>query len=139
MSRVKIRKALETHLAALTPAWPTQWQNQQFDVESEVEDADPGWQRATILFSETDSVGVGPNVPKLWQGTYQIDIFARPNKGPGIADARAEAVRAHFPRGRNLTADGIAVTILEPYDGNEQVEPKWFSVPVKIPFFAVTT
>lgn len=139
MSRQHIRSALESRLASLTPAWPVAWENVPYHPT-----LGTPWMRARVLFGRTEPLGVGQGAGEAWEGVFHIGIFTPAGRGPQAAEARATAIRGDrtagvqglFYRGLNLVSGGVAVTILQPYDGPPQEEPDWFSLPVLIPFSA---
>ncbi len=137
MSRSLIRRALETRLASFTPAWPTAWENVPFTPA-----AGQPWQRATILFSDTRALGIGPGSPEHWTGNLHVVLWTPAGHGAASAEARFEALAGgrtgHFQRGQVLEANGINVTILQPVTRPALTgEPEWFGLPVLIPFTCV--
>lgn len=138
MSRAAIRQALEGHLATLTPAWPTAWENVTFTPT-------PGtpWQRAAVLFGETRPLGMTAPSGEHWTGIFHITIWTPAGTGPQAAEARAAVIRGdkaariegHFHRGLGLTAAGANVTILQPHERTPiSSDPKWYGLPLLIPF-----
>lgn len=136
MSRALIRTALEAHLAALSPAWPTAWENVAFTPP-----AGQPWQRATILFADTRAMGIGAGAPEHWQGHLHVVLWTPADQGAQAAEARFELLAGrtgHFQRGQVLTAGDVAVTILQPTTRPALTsEPQWFGLPVLIPFDCV--
>jgi hypothetical protein len=139
MSRAAIRQALESHLAALVPAWPTAWENVTF---SEPTNRTP-WQRASVMFADTRPMGMAAGSGQEWRGVFHVTLFAPAGTGPQAAEARAAALRGdlaagiegHFRRGLVLSAAGAHVTILQPTERTPITnDPKWFGLPVLIPF-----
>ncbi len=138
MSRAAIRAALETHLAALTPAWPTRWDNVAF---KEPTDGTP-WQSASVLFADTRPLGMSAESGERWQGILHITVFTPAGTGVQAAEARAAlirgdlagGVRGHFWRGLTLTSGAASVTILQPYERAPIFEPKWYGLPLLVPF-----
>lgn len=142
MSRAAIRTALESHLAALVPQWPTKWENVLFN---EPTDKRP-WQSAAMLFADTRPTGIfAPGAGEHWSGVFHVTIWTPAGTGPQAAEARAAALRGdlaagtegHFRRGLVLSAAGAHVTILQPYERAPITsDPKWYGLPVLIPFQA---
>lgn len=138
MSRAAIRTALESHLAALTPQWPTQWDNVTF---SEPTNRTP-WQRASVMFADTKPLGMAAGSGQEWRGVFHVTIWTPSGTGPQAAEARAALLRGdlaagiegHFRRGLVLSAAGAHVTILQPYERAPIIEAKWYGLPVHIPF-----
>jgi hypothetical protein len=105
MSLPQIRRALEKHLSALTPAVPTAWDNVGFAPPAD-----------GSVYQEAKLV---PNVPitpmdtitYIEQGFLQVALFYPQGKGPRDAENRVDALRAHFRRGTTLTEGGIDTII----------------------------
>lgn len=138
MSRSLIRTALETHLATLSPAWPTAWENVPFTPT-----AGQSWQRATILFSDTRALTIGAGGPEEWSGHLHIQVWTHAGQGPQAAEARAAlligdraaGVIGHFYRGQALTSGAAVVTIYQPVTRPALTsDPAWFGLPVLVPF-----
>ena len=136
MSRALIRKALETRLASLTPAWPTAWENTKFTPT-----AGTPWQRATLLFADTQAMGVFADSPEHYSGYLHIVLWTPAGQGAAAAEARFELLAGrtgHFQRGMVLTANGVNVLVEQPTTRPALTsEPQWFGLPVLIPFSAV--
>jgi hypothetical protein len=138
MSRAAIRSALESHLAALVPTWPTKWENVLF---SEPTNKTP-WQSAAVLFSDTRPLGMAAGSGEEWRGVFHITIWTPAGTGPQAAESRAALLRGdaaagtqgHFFRGLVLSSAGAHVTILQPYERSPIVQDKWYGLPVLIPF-----
>lgn len=128
MSSVAIRAALETALAAMTPALDTAWEN---TVPAPV--ADVPYQRVKMVFADPENAEIGPTF--LERGYMQVDLLYPAGTGAGAAQARVELLRAAFYRGRALTASGQSVlvertpSILPGFDDAGR-----YCVPVRIPF-----
>lgn len=136
MSRALIRKALETRLNSLSPTWPTAWENTKFTPT-----AGTSWQRATMLFSDTQALGIGTGAPEHWQGHLHVVLWTPAGAGAAAAEARFELLAGrtgHFQRGQVLSAGGINVLIEQPTTRPALTgEPQWFGLPVLIPFTCV--
>lgn len=104
MSLPLIRKALEQALDAMTPALPIVWQNVDFEPPGQAP-----YQQADLLMGEpgNDEYGRG----SMQQGYLQVTLAYLIGKGPGDADARAQAIVEAFYRGRTLVASTVIVTI----------------------------
>lgn len=106
MSLVPIRAALETELAAMSPALATAYENKTFTPPP----PSVPYQEAFLLPAEPDSRESGPQF--LEQGIFQVSLRYPLKKGSGPAVTRAEAIRATFWKARSLTSGGIVVNIL---------------------------
>lgn len=130
MSVASIRAALEVRLSAM-PTLRTAYENVAFTPT-------PGepYQRATMLPATTQNPAFGSTL-KHESGIFQVSLFYPVNAGSGAAYARADAIRAHFPRGLTLTYSGSTVTIQRtPSIGPAGVDGDRYIVPVSIPYFA---
>lgn len=132
MSTAKIRAALETRLSLMLPKLATAYENAQF-----VPAQGTPYQRANLLSAEPENPEAGSGTFRRELGVFQVTLFYPLSKGPGAAEARADAIKAHFPRGLSLQNAGITVTI----DRTAHVMPgfvdedRW-AVPVRISYFS---
>jgi hypothetical protein len=133
MSDVLIRQALEVRLAAMMPVLETAFENREFKPT-------PG-----VPYQRVEIVRAQPENPtfdsfKRMLGFMQVTMMYPPNKGPGVAEARAQALSDHFPRKLNLTAGSVIVTISATAQimGGFQDEDRW-AVPVRVPYYANLT
>lgn len=96
-----IRRALETHLAAMSPALATRFEN--------ASGADPvtgtPYQQAYMLYAEPDNSVLGC-VRRREVGIFQVTLCYPIGAGSAAAQARADAIRAHFARGTVVSAGG---------------------------------
>lgn len=98
---VGVRKALETHLAALSPSWATAWES-----VGRIADASVPFQRVTLLPGSPVSEGVFRGSAVRHVGIFQIDVCTPVEGGPNTGDARAAAIQSHFKRGTSLAVAG---------------------------------
>lgn len=131
MSLVAIRSALETALAAITPAIATAWENTPYTPVTGTP-----YQRVYLLAAEP----ANPEMGRLTrdQGFMQVSLAYPLGAGPAAPTARAELIRAAFKRGATFAASGIT-TIIErtPEIAPGRVEEDRFVVPVRIRFYAL--
>lgn len=104
MSEPLIRVALETRLAAMTPALATAHENEAFTPVSGMP-----YQRINLMRAQPANPEAGTF--QQAQGIFQVTLEYPTNSGPGTAEARAAAIAAWFPRALSLVASGITVTI----------------------------
>lgn len=127
----QIRAALETRLAALSNAPDIGWENTEFEPpEDEVS------MLAYLLRADTVSRTLGVPEVTMEQGVFQVSVLAPRGAGSGAAEAVAEAVREHFPKGLSLDAGGVSVRIAR----RGSVTPArqdgaWHRIDVSIPYF----
>lgn len=132
MSTAKIRAALETRLALMSPAIATAYQN----VQHAPAQGAP-YQRVDLLPAEPENPEAGSGMFRRELGVLQVTLFYPLGRGSGAAEARADAIKAHFPRGLSMVKDGIIVTV----DRTAHVMPgfvdedRW-AVPVRISYFS---
>ena len=105
MSIVSIRKALEKHLLALTPAFPTATQNNAFIPTTGVP-----YQKIHLLPNTPNNAVQGASM-YFERGIFQITLLWPTGVGAMAADTRAELIRNHFRRGTSLVESGITVHV----------------------------
>lgn len=101
-----VRAALETSLAAITPALPTAYENVAYTPAPGV-----AYQRAYLLAAAPDNTEIGPGYTE--RGFMQVSLFYPLGGGPAAAEARAELIRAKFPFASTHTAGGTRVLITQ--------------------------
>ena len=130
MSRPAVRQALETALSGISPAVDVAWENHPYTPVTGTP-----YQAAALLVAEPDNPEIGGGY--MERGIFQINLNYPLNTGPGAAEARAEVIRATFPRGASFTADGITTNIERtPEIGSGRTEEDRYFLPVKIRFFS---
>jgi hypothetical protein len=106
MSTIKVRQALETHLASLTPAIATAYENKDFTPVTGTP-----YQRVNLLPAEPDNSTMGQTFYRE-QGLLQV-MLCYPNNATALpAQTRAEAIKTHFKRGTTLEQAGLKVHII---------------------------
>ena len=130
MSLVAVRAALETALAAMTPALDTAYENKQ---HTPVQGTP--YQAVYLM----PAAPVNPEMGRLTQerGFMQVSLFYPLGTGPAAATARAELIRQTFYRGRSFVASGVTTTIENtPEIAPAMVDDDRYHVPVRIRFFS---
>jgi hypothetical protein len=131
MSTVSIRAALETALAAVSPALATAWEN----VKLTPPVTSTAFQTATLMFAQPDNTSYGSGYREL--GILQVDLNYPEQSGSSAAYTRAELLRSTFIRGATFSSGGISVVIdrtPEIMAGRNQGGR--YVLPVRIRFFA---
>jgi hypothetical protein len=125
-----VRQALETALAAMSPALATAYENVPFDAT-----ADTPFQRAYLLPAEPFNPEIGGLVRE--QGVFHITLFYPLSTGPAAASTRAELIRDIFYRGASFTAGGVVTQIEKtPEIGAGAASDDRWILPVRIRYFA---
>lgn len=106
MSQVTIRKALDKKLTALG-AFATVHENEVYAPITGTP-----YQESYLLPANPDNSTLGQS-HYLEIGIFQVSLKYPPGKGPVEAQARAEAIKAHFKRGTTLVESGVQVLITE--------------------------
>lgn len=131
MSLVVVRKLLELRLNAITSPLPTAWQNVPFAAQPKT-----AWQRINLLPARTENPTFG-DAFKRETGIFQITLSYAEGTGPQAIEAKAEALRAHFPRGLRLTEGAVDVLIDEaPFMAPSFNEGGFYRLPVSVPWIA---
>lgn len=122
-----IREALETRLSTVTGSHPIAYMNQNF-----VPTKGTLWLRGTLLPAQTAGVTIGLDGNDLYQGLFQVDVFAPQGKGSGQALRIADDVIEHYAKGTVLTAGVFRIRIDNGWILPPLEEPEWYQVPVTI-------
>jgi hypothetical protein len=126
-----VRAALESALAAMSPALATAYENAPFTPV-----AGTPYQRATLLLAEPANPVVGAGF-YTEQGFMQVDLCYPLGAGPAAASNRAELIRSTFHRGASFTASGVTVNIERtPEIAPGRVEEDRYVIPVRIRFYS---
>ena len=112
MSQTKIRQALQTPLVAFASSknLKVAWENINFDP------AGKSYLRAFLFRSPTQDPSIGA-IHKRYKGIFRVQWMvsltdsAYANKGAEVIEALAEEIVALYPRGLQLTKDGVVVHI----------------------------
>lgn len=131
MSQIAIRRAIEARLNGMTPAHATAWENANFKPT-------PGmpYQRAEMIPGIPEHAS-NMNTFTRELGFYQVTLMYPLSAGSQPAEARFEAIKARFPKGLQITQDGVTVTISgTPYRQQGTPDGDRWSVPVRIPYYA---
>lgn len=125
-----VRRALETALAANAGGVAIAYEN----VPYEPVNGTP-FQAAYVLTAEPDNIEIGEAYTE--RGVFQINLNYPLNAGPGAAEARAQAIRAAFPRGASFTVDGVTTHIERtPEIGPGRIDEDVYFKPVRIRFYS---
>lgn len=131
MSHRNIRIALESRLAAMTPALAIAPENGSYLPVNGTP-----YQRINLLPANPDNPIVGPQFYREL-GIFQVTLAYPLNTGPSAAETRAELVRTQFKRGTTLTSSGYTITIDQtPTIASGFVDGDRWVVPVSIPYWA---
>jgi len=133
MSVLKIRAALETALAAMSPPLETAWENTAYTPVSGTP-----YQRVSMTFAEPVNTEYGPGFQQ--GGMFVVSLCYPQGGGPAEAAARIERLRATFHRGAVFTSEGLATTVARtPIILAALLEGDRYVVPVQTPFLATIT
>lgn len=124
-----IRKALETHLAAIASPLATAWENVSF-----VPVNGTPYQRVNLLPATPEDSSLASGL-HFERGIFQVTLCYPTGTGPSAAQAKAKALQAHFKRGTTLVEAPIQVLIpLTPAIGSGFKDPDEdrYCIPVSI-------
>ena len=133
MSITAVRAALETKLAAMTPALATAYENAPYTPV-------PGTPyQAVYLLPTVENPTMGDSYYRE-VGIFQISLFYPLLTGPAAAAARAQLIRTAFKRGTSMISGGITTTITRtPEISQGRVDGDRWHVPVKLQWHANIT
>lgn len=128
MSIKSIRAALMKRLSSLSPTMETAKPNTNFTPPA----ANVPYQRVDLIPAQPDNIVQGAKV-FFERGIFQVLLCYPKGVGSKDADARADALQAHFKRGTTLVQGGISVLITAtPHIGGEVPDPDRFCIPVTV-------
>ncbi len=129
MTRLAIRRGLETKLASITPT--TQFENTELD--NNVREAE---QEAYLMFARPENPTMGDTHYRQF-GVFQITLRYPLNEGSTAIGEQADILAAEFHRGLSVIADGVTTVIYETPEIGEgrKIEGKWVVV-VRVRFHA---
>lgn len=131
MSHPTIRKALEKHLAAMSPALSTACENVSFAPVTGVP-----YQRVNLLPNEPDNSAQGPGM-YFDRGILQVTLCYPQGSGPAAAEARAQLVRDWFQRGTTLVEGDVSVIVTTtPRISRGEPDGDRFCIPVSVSYQA---
>lgn len=133
MSQLKIAAALLKTLKAINPPLPTVEEN---GAENQPQDGSP-WQRVEFLWNEPEDPARASPLYRE-RGIFQVTLVYPKGQGSGGATARAELIRAAFPKGDlPLSSPGVITTIERtPELGPSFTNADGYNKPVRVRFFA---
>lgn len=135
MSLIAVRAALETTLAAISPALPTAWENTAPQTSGTEARPVAPYQAVYMLPGQPYNVEIGPRYTE--QGYMQVSLFYPLGAGPNAATTRAMAIRAAFPFASTHTASGVTVLVTNtPEIGPARTEDDLYFLPVRVRFEA---
>lgn len=130
MSLAAVRAALETALAAISPAIDYAWENVDYSPV-----VGTPYAQVYLLTATPDNREIGPGYTE--QGFLQVNLFYPIGNGPADASARAALIRAAFPFGATFAAGSDTVLIkATPEVGPARTEDDRYLLPVRIRFEA---
>jgi|GEM_PF-734168 len=141
MSYDVIRTGMEARLIAISDSWPTAWANSGFDPKVSAIDSDGRpvpYQEAFMLRNTTVAAAAGTAAPNRESGIFQVTVCIPLGWGQSIADDRADAIRAQFPRGfaSLLTPPDQFWIEQTPSVASGLRDEDWWRVPVSIGWVA---
>lgn len=130
MSYPDVTAALEVHLASMTPALETAWENVKTSATTEP------FQWVNFLPAEPENPTLGSDFYRE-RGIMQVTLSYPQLGGAGDVRARAEAIREWFPRGASFASGSVTVHIdRTPSIGTARPVDGRFLLPVSIRYRA---
>ena len=129
-----IRAALEqqlTTVVGIPGATQRAWENVKFTPTTGAP-----WVRMTLQPGESRAAIRGDAPVLEFIGMFQVDIFLPEGTGPNAADTLADAVRAKFGPGLDLTFNSVTTRISYSERGVGDLDPPWYKVPIFIAWFS---
>ena len=133
MSTALVHIAIQSALAALTPAISNSWENVNY-----IPVAGVAWQQLEIFSTEPDNLGYGTG-PFREEGFFQVSLNYPKYAGTATVQARADLIRSTFYRGRTLTSGSQNVVIRKTATISKgRVNGDYWLVPITVYFFSNT-
>lgn len=131
MSILLVRRAIETKLAAITPAIETAYENTSYTPTTGTP-----YQRAEMLPAKPDNVVMGAKF-YFEQGIYQVTLCYPQGSGTGDAQARALLLQQTFRRASTSSSGGLSTMVsATPEIGRAYQDGDRYCIPVSIPYIA---
>lgn len=131
MSIVKIRAALENHLATMAGALNISYENAQFSPTSGTP-----FQVVNLLPATTENPSIGAELHREL-GIFQVTLHYPVNAGSANCATMAENIRTRFKRGTTITRDSVTVMIdSTPSINRGRIDGDRWVVAVSIPYMA---
>lgn len=131
MSLLAIKAALETRLKAIASPLATHWENAPFTPPDK-----NAWQQVSFLPVAPENPTFGDSFHRL-RGIMQVTLYYPLGGGAGTVIAKAESIKAWFPRGSSHVANGVTTTIERtPEIGVARIVNDRYAVPVSIRYYA---
>lgn len=122
---------LKAFAAARTPVLPVAWTNTPF-----IPPCGGVYLRETLMLGTPRAAAVGADAKNYQPGIYQIDIMGETGKGVKPTTDISKALEALFPRGLQLSAPDIVLTVKGVSVLPGSTSDSRFKVPVSINFYA---
>lgn len=130
MSLDLVRQLLDTQLSTLLPALLTAWEN--VDVSPTI---GVPYQATNLLPAQPGNPVYGPGFVE--QGIYQVTLCYPTTAGAKDAVARAEQIRAAFPRGASFSKSGLTLSVSDtPEIMQGTLNGDIFQLPVRVRWYA---
>lgn len=131
MAIVSIKKALERHLATVTPALATAYENVAFTPTAGIP-----YQRVVVITEKTVNPLLGSDYYRE-EGTLQVFLAYPTNAGSNAALARAELIQQKFKRGTTLIEGNVQINFFKtPTIQGSLMTNDRLIVPISIPYEA---
>lgn len=131
MSIAIVRRALEKHLATLSPNLQTSYENATFTPV-----AGTPYQRLNLLPNTPDN-SIQGSATYFERGIFQVTMAYPLGTGPAASEAQAQLIRAHFKRGVSMVESGVTVIVMDtPRVSPSMVDGDRYSTPISITFQA---
>lgn len=131
MSIIKIRSALENHLATMSGALSISYENAQFEPT-----AGTAFQVVNLLPATVQNPSIGADLHREL-GIFQVTLYYPINAGPTDCATMAENIRTRFKRGTTITNSGVTVMIdSTPSIARGIIDGDRWVVAVSIPYMA---
>ena len=131
MSIAAIHTALRSRLSSLafSPVVPIAWEGVEF------EPGKKSFLQAFFLPAETSTPSMDAGGQRA-EGIFQVTVNVPAGGGSGGAEAMADSIIGHFPRGSSMAGVGVDVNVLKAWRSTGLTDGVWYRIPVSIRYWA---
>jgi len=126
-----IQNLLEVQLNSLALGCPIAWDNTDYTPNPTTL-----WVSPSLLPSNGQPAGLGPNAQNRHDGIFQLTVYAPARDGRALGLSTADIIATGFKRGTTLATGNTSVRITAVSRNPSVEDGDWFQVPVSLSYIA---